>query len=775
MTLPATAREEPALREPSDLRLPAVAVTVWLASLAARGPLSVRLLLAFGGAGVALALLRREARAASSLSVTVVAWVLLAASAALTAILQGAAVQAHPARWLAEQRASVDAEVVLTGDPHTASGRFGDVVTVPARAVRLVGRGHEFTGSAPVLLLGDSGLARSRLGERILVAGRMAVSDGGDLAGVISVRGSPRSLAPPGPFHRAADRLRASIRDSVADRGVAARGLLPALVDGDDGGLPDDVDSDFRTCGLTHLLAVSGTNLTLLVGFLLVVARGVGVRARGLMVVGAFGVVGFVLLARPEPSVLRAAAMGSVALLGMGSGGRARGVRAWGAAVIALVLLDPWLAGSPGFALSALATAGILLLAPGWRDAMTRWLPRWLAEAIAVPLAAQLACTPIVAALSGQVSLIAVLANLLAGPAVGPATVLGLLGGAVGLVHAGLGAWVAWPAALACDWVVAVARRCADVSLPAFDMGTGAVSLTVLTALCLALVVGLTPLLARRWLAMPGALAMTVVVLVPLPTPGWPPRGWVMVMCDVGQGDGLVLATGPGQAMVVDAGPDPAPMKRCLDRLGVRRVPMLVLTHFHADHVDGLPGVLAGREVGAIWVTPYALPEYGAAQVHAQAAAAGVPVRVVEPDQSGAISSVRWQVLAPREAPPPGSGSPPNDSSVVLLVRVHGLTLLLMGDEEPGSQEALHRAFPDLRADVLKVAHHGSAKQDPELIAGLGARLALISVGEGNDYGHPAPSLVHLLRRLGPMVLRTDRAGDIAVVEDGGLRVRTRG
>ena len=140
------------------------------------------------------------------------------------------------------------------------------------------------------------------------------------------------------------------------------------------------------------------------------------------------------LVARAEPSVLRAAVMGTVALVGMGANGRDRGTRALGVATVVLLLLDPGLATAIGFGLSVLATAGILLLAPGWRDALTRWLPRWLAEAVAVPAAAQLACTPLIAAISGQVSLVAVLANLLAAPAVGPATVLGLVGGLLTLV-----------------------------------------------------------------------------------------------------------------------------------------------------------------------------------------------------------------------------------------------------------------------------------------------------------------------------------------------------
>ncbi len=177
---------------------------------------------------------------------------------------------------------------------------------------------------------------------------------------------------------------------------------------------------------------MSGTNLTLVVGSMLLLARWAGVRARGLAVVGALGVVGFVLLARTEPSVVRAAAMGAVGLIGMGHHGRRRGTRALGAAVLLLLLFDPWLALTMGFALSVLATAGILWLAPGWRDRLMRWLPRWVAEAVSVPLAAQIACTPLVAAISGQVSLVAVGANLLAAPAVGPATVLGLAGGVRG-------------------------------------------------------------------------------------------------------------------------------------------------------------------------------------------------------------------------------------------------------------------------------------------------------------------------------------------------------
>jgi competence protein ComEC len=578
-------------------------------------------------------------------------------------------------------------------------------------------------------------------------------------------------LAGPGPAFRAAGAVRAGIRAAVAGQPPGPRALIPALVDGDDTGMPEELANDFRTTGLTHLLAVSGTNLTLVVGFLLVLARWVGVRARGLVGVGALGVAGFVLLARAEPSVVRAAAMGTVALLGMGSNGRERGSRALGAAVLLLLLLEPDLAWSVGFALSASATAGILFLGPPWRDALARWLPRWLAEAVAVPLAAQLACTPLVAAVSGQISLVAVVANLLAAPPVGPATVLGLLGGVLATASTSVGRLVAAPAGWCGGWIITVARHSAGLPAAAVGWPTSVPALAVLTLASVLAALVLAPLLARRGTTLGGCALLVVVVLLPVPTPGWPPAGWVLVACDVGQGDGLVLNSGRG-ALVVDAGPDPRPMKRCLDGLGIHVVPLVVLTHFHADHVDGLPAVLAGRRVGAIEVSPYADPLDGARLVRALAGRSRVPVRTAVYGETRRLGALTFQVLAPSEAPPASSDSPPNDASIVMLVRSRGVSILMMGDEEVPSQERLAALYPGLHADVLKVAHHGSAKQDPDLVRSLGARVALISVGKDNDYGHPASSTLRLLGAAHMLVRRTDEDGDVAVAVSGaGIRV----
>jgi competence protein ComEC len=705
------------------------------------------------------------------------AWLIAAAAVAGSAMLRVEAVARSPIAVLAEERAFVSALVRVTSDPLLREGRYAPFTLVRATTVEVSGRGDTHAGRVPVLVIGDEDWRHVELGSLVRVEGRAAPSDGADLAAVISGRRPPVDVAPAGEVLDAAAAVRRGIRHAVAGAGPGERTLVPALVVGDDQGMPAEVVTAFQASGLTHLLAVSGTNLTLVVGFVLIVARWAGVRARGLVVVGMLGVAGFVLLARTEPSVVRAATMGTVALVGMGSNGREKGVRALGVAVLLLLLLDPWMSLSIGFVLSALATAGILFLAPPWRDALMTWMPRWLAEATAVPLAAQLACTPVVAAISDQVSLVAVVANMVVAPAVGPATVLGLAGGLLVLLVEPLGVLLGRVAVLCAWWIIEVAERSAAMPTAAVSWSSGATSIALLSLICLGLALVMPRVLGRRGWAVVLTGLMLLAVVRPLPTPGWPPDGWVMVACDVGQGDGLVLNAGAGTALIVDVGPDPLAIDRCLDRLGVKRLAAVVLTHFHDDHVAGLPAVLEERPPDEVVVTALADPVSGAESVVKWAEAAGVPVRVPAYGEVRRLGSLTWQVVGPSGRFATGAavskGSAANNASVAMLVEVEGVRILLTGDMEPEAQKAMHRALPSLQVDVLKVPHHGSRYQDPEFLTGLSARLALVSVGVDNGYGHPAAETLELLEGSGALVRRTDESGDVAVVvRDGQLTVR---
>lgn len=752
----------------NDLRLPLLGVGAWAGALV--GPFVVT-----GGRVVLLVALAVPALLVGAWAVrkrapTALALVLMITGAATVAGLHAARVSDNPVAALAARGAQVRVIATVTTDPKEVTGAHSTYQLRRAGVREVAGRGVVYRLRTPVVVLGGDAWADVPLGATVATTGRLRESDSHEESALL-IATEPRVVARPGVWWRASEKVRGSIRDAVAHRPPDQAALVPALVDGDDTGLSDDLADDFRTTGLTHLLAVSGTNLTLVVGFLLILARWSGVRGRGLYVVGVLGILGFIVLARTEPSVVRAAAMGAVGLLAMTHNGRQRALRGLGAAVIGLLLIDPGLATSLGFTLSVLATAGILLFAPPWRDALRRWMPQWCAEAIAVPAAAQLACTPVVAAISGHVSLVAVLANLLVEPAVAPATVLGLLGGLLGLVWDPLGMVAGTLATWCVAWIIAVARF--GAGLPAAEIGwaTGPLALAALAAACVAIAF-LAPRVLRHPVAgAAGCLVLLAVALVRLPSPGWPPPGWVLAMCDVGQGDALAVRTGPGSAVVVDAGPDPDLVDDCLDRLEIDDVPLAVITHFHADHVNGVEGVFAGRRVGEVWTSRLQDPPEGVQVLREAAGAIGV---VPVPAPYGATTTIgqaRFQVLWPTPAGDtrgPGDGSTANDASVVLLVESRGLRLLLTGDIEPDGQNTLADDLAGLDIDVLKVPHHGSRYQDLAWLRTLRAQVALASVGSGNDYGHPASATVQGLEGSGSEVYRTDRDGTVAVVEVGG-------
>ncbi|MGA4962328.1 ComEC/Rec2 family competence protein [Streptomyces pseudogriseolus] len=829
---PGTSR--PRQEGPTDLRLVPPALAVWATAavmLHASPGWAVAVVIA--SVLVAAVLLtargrlppvRRGSTARARVTAHAVAATLLcAAAAAASAGLHGADVRRGPVPELAREYARAVAEVEVTADPRLTrprvSGNHMAPVSVLIEAdVRRVERAGAATRTtrAPVLLIiapGDRKDPAPSAGHqdspwlallpstRLRVEARFApaISGGDRFAAVLRVDGrdGPQVVGGPSAPQRLAGRLRGGLREATEDLSEDARALLPGLVVGDISRVTPELDHAFHETDLTHTLAVSGSNFTILLALLLGppglaqraerrgLAPRVGISLRTTAVLGAALSLAFVVVCRPDPSVLRAAACGSVALLALATGRRRSLIPALATAVLLLVLYDPWLARSYGFLLSVLATGALLTVAPRWSEGLRRrGVPPRLAEALAAAGAAQALCAPVVAVLSARVSLVAIPCNLLVEAALAPATVLGFLALATAPVAMPLAKAVAWCASWPAEWIAQVARTGAALPGSGVDWPGSWAGAAALGAVTLVVLLVGRRLLRHPWWCAACALLLALLVVQPRPltraVTGWPPPGWRMVMCDVGQGDALVLAAGGNTGVVVDAGPDPLLVDDCLRSLGVTRVPLVVLTHFHADHVAGLTGVLRGREVGGIGTTALEEPADQVAAVRRAAAAAGVPLTRVAAGERRRAGDLTWEVLWP----PPG-GHPavegPNDASVALLVRTGSLRLLLLGDLEPPAQRALTRspAARDLAGvDVLKVAHHGSAYQDPGLVRLAAPRLALISAGEDNTYGHPAPSTLAALRAGGAEVLRTDRDGALAVVPgaggDGELEVARR-
>jgi competence protein ComEC len=657
--------------------------------------------------------------------------------------------------------------VVLTADVRTAS--------VDGRPVSSSGR---------VLLLAPVAQWASLLpGQDVTASGLLMPPRGSDLTvAVLSVRGPPGDLGPAPWWQRTAAGLRAGLHDLCQVLPDEPAGLLPGLVLGDTSGLSPRVEQEFVTAGLAHLTAVSGGNLAVACGAVLLLLRLLRLGPRFSAVAAGACLVGFLVLVGPEPSVLRAGLMAAVALLALALGRRGSALPALAFAVCVLVVADPAMATDFGFALSVFATAGLVLIAPRWAAALARrGVPPGFAEGLAIPLAAFLVTAPVLAGMAGTVSLVSVVTNVLAAPVVAPATVLGVLATVLGPWWPGAGKVLVHLADPEARWLITVARHGARApgAVVAWPGGWSG-------GLLAAAVLGVLVLAARHRrvrLAMAVLVVGALLVFVPVRVlaPAWPPRNWAMVECDVGQGDAVVLATAePGRAVVVDTGPEPGPVDECLHRLAVDRIPLLVLSHLHADHIGGLASVFDGRAVGAIAVGPGRAPEWAWRQVAAEARRQRVPLVELNPGERLAWPGLSLDVLGPRYVPERSAGQQDgttiNNSSVVLRAQTPAGRVLLTGDVELAAQADLLADIGNLKAEVLKVPHHGSRYSLPAFLAAVAPRVALVSVGAGNTYGHPNKSTMNSLTALGALVTRTDLDGDTAVVGDpGGPAVARRG
>ncbi|NMH96716.1 ComEC/Rec2 family competence protein [Pseudonocardia acidicola] len=765
-----------------DLRLVPGALAAWTVVLAGllAGPLAATLLTALAAGGLVVAVLPRHRRRSWASGVLAAAGCAAAAGVLVsTHVLQ---VRGHPLAGAAERGAAATLRVELADDPRPIRGagygaRPGGATQVLVPAVlrhAAVDDGSWATGGRVLLLAAPEGWTGLLPGQSVTVEGLLAPAQRRDLTvAVLRVRGPPGQVGPPSWWQAAAGSLRDGLREAAAVLPTASAGLLPGLAVGDTRNQTAEVEEDFRAAGLTHLTAVSGANLAIVGGAVLGLLRLFRADPRLAAALSGVALAGFVILARPSPSVLRAAVMGGVVLLALALGRRRSAVPALAAAVLMLLLIDPRLAVDPGFALSVLATAALVLVAPGWAAALRRrGVPPGLAEALVVPAAAGVATAPVIAGLSGQVSLVSILANLLVVPAVAPATVLGVLAAVVSPLGGPCAAACAWLAGPAVAWLVAVADHAAAVPGGVLDWPDGVPGALLLTGTVVLLaVLGRSPRLRALLLA---ALLGLMLVLVPtrLVPPGWPPPGWAVVACDVGQGDALVLATGrPGRVVLVDAGPDDGLVDACLDRLGVTGIALVVLSHLHADHAGGLAGALRGRAVGGVAVGPVREPRWSLEQVARQAAGAGAPLVALSAGQRLTWPALTLDVIGPVHPASwidPEDGTAVNDGSLVVRAATPAGSVLLTGDVELAAQADLVASGAPLRADVLKMPHHGSRYSSATFLNAVAPRVALVSVGAGNTYRHPNPGLMDALTRAGVTVRRTDLAGDVAVTAPAG-------
>ena len=734
------------------------------------GPREALVLLALAGSLVALALASREggwARAALGAGA-------LGLGCAASGI-EGLQLEAASLRQLAVRAHGGGGRArilgIVRGDALERQGRL--VVIVDAQAVELGGRREACSGRARVEVGGAAPKPRLLDGDRVAVWASLRPTLRAD--GVrhgLAVQGYCKSArlletSGGGPSLRATmARVREAARATLA-RSMAPgteRGLVLAMVLGDRSEVDERTAEAFRASGTYHVLALSGAQVALVAGLVVVGLRRLraGPWAQAILTASAIGA--YALLVGGDVPVVRAALMAAAVLTGRALELDTDVSNLLGLAGLALLAQRPAAAGDVGFQLSFGATLGILALAPS----LVRGLPRlpFRAElAVAASVAAQCALAPVLAGWFHRLAPAAVLLNIAAVPLSAAVLLAGLgvlvvapLGAGAGEVAGGL----AWASARAL-------RLSGDLGPlePWLDLRVAAP-----TFLALALHAGGLGDLYRgrrgRGLAL---LAACHVALVAGRFPGRADGRLHLTVIDVGQGDSLLLRSPSGRAVLVDAGGtwdsrfDPGERRVApeLWRLGVRRLDALVVTHAHPDHVGGAGFLARAFRVSQLWEGPAPLDD-------------AVWRRALDPlARSGATRiavargmRVRWDGVSVDVLGPARPRRPPvrvrNEDSVVLDVAFGEVHFLLTGDVVGEAEAALR--VP--RSLVVKVPHHGSrSSSHPPFVARASPRLAVVSAGAHNPFGHPHPEVLEAYRAQGALVLRTDRDGTVEISTDG--------
>jgi competence protein ComEC len=693
---------------------------------------------------------------------------LVAVTLALTAAVTGVAAATLTTR-------SPDALMAASGHggPVELHGTVSATADQGAGQLRFVATSATLHGSdvrlaSPMLVTdADFGETVPGLGDSVTVRASLVPVEGGGSLAFFARAASPVTIvAPATGLVRWAEQLRSGFRQTVSDLPGDGAALLPGVSIGDTSRVDEGLDRAMKASGLSHLTAVSGANCAVVVGLVLLAGGLVGLR-RWMRIVSSLLVLGaFVVLVTPEPSVQRAAVMAGLALGLQWVGRPVKGLPLIAVAVTVLLLSDPWLARDYAFALSALATTGLVVLAKPLTTLLSRAIPEPLALVLAVPLVAQLSCQPLLLTLEPSLPVHGLVANVLAGPAAPVATVLGLGACLLGPFWPWAAHFVAAAAWAPSSWIAAVARFSSE--LPGARLSwSGAPWAVGLAALIVALVAAVlltTPFRRSRRIA----VVALVVCLLPVTSvlAGREvgsrlsqPSMWQFAQCDVGQGD-AVLVKSHEHIALVDTGDDEALLLECLDRFGVEEVDLLVLTHFDRDHV-GAAGLLVGRAERLL-----VGPRGSTADSHLVDAFAGSGAEIVEavPDETIPLGDLRFTVLWPPERSTAG-----NPASVVLSVAPAPgctgscLTAVMLGDLGEKEQQRLEGRASLERVDVVKVSHHGSKDQSARLYETLRPQVALIGVGVKNSYGHPTEKTLALLSRVGARVVRSDLAGTSAL------------
>ena len=562
--------------------------------------------------------------------------------------------------------------------------------------------------------------------------------------------------------------LRAQVEGNI-DHDVA--GLIQGMVLGDYRMLSAQDLLALRLSGLIHLCAASGLHLAILAGFVVWLGRRALLSHRMILLLQVPILIVYALAVGLTVPVIRATLVALVALGAFVLGRDFDFLPALGMAMIYLVFVNPGAAAGVSFQLCFAAALGMVLLYRPLSTAMRAGRSKVLAL-LAATLAAQLAVGPLILFHFGEVSILAVLSNLIVLPLVPPLMALAMLSSLLGVMGLPGAGSLMQAAAFFARGILAVARILASPRWAALRIYPLAPAWMVLyyTALATAFMAkGRARLVGRLVLAALIAAVLVCGLVVPLKPLGANEYARITFI-DVGQGDAILLESASGVTVLVDGGKEERALAAALRSRGIRFLDAVVLSHPEADHMGGLEGALEACEVGLL-VHP-ATKNDGQAHVFlSRVEEMGVAVRIMRAGDCLSFEGLRLSAFGPPADVPEGVSA--NEYSLVLRVDAFGFSLLLPGDVEEEGEELLLRSPYELDCDLIKVPHHGGFSQsNEEFFSLVEPDIAVICVGRDNSYGHPAQVTVDALERMGCVVYRTDQRGDIVIhVMEGGYKI----
>lgn len=565
-----------------------------------------------------------------------------------------------------------------------------------------------------------------------------------------------------------------SMRNFLSSVRGDAKNLVAGLAVGIDSGLSKSFQENMKTTGLTHLTAVSGANCAIVLGLVWLLLRMLSVGRGIRTIVSLVSLCGYVMLVGWQPSVLRSAFMMSVVFVSLELGRRIWLPGALILGSLVLLIVDPWLIFEYGFWLSVMATFGLVILTPKLSELFQRQLPKWLSVTLAATISAQIWCLPILVELQGGFATHSIVANLLVEPMVPLVTVLGLLAAIVGVLMPALGSLLLWLAAIPASWIVLVANSLAQAPAELLPIPFGGLGFMLTAAFAVVVAIAIKKqsfrfvfvalLIGGMWLGSLGSSAIRTL--------GFNLSNWSILACDVGQGDALVLRS-DSHIAVVDVGKEPQLIDGCLDQQGIEHIELLVLTHFDQDHIGGLPGLLNGRVVSKVLISAFPDERPDAIEMVENLNRLNLELVVASEALTGRLGEFTWEVISSLGS----SGETANESSLGMRFESSSMVVYTLADLNERAQDRVIAKAPSSgKPTIVKVSHHGSADQSATFYQQVDADVALISVGQGNSYGHPTKSALRMLTHSGTRVFRTDRDGSVALgVSNGVIEVKSSG